>query len=156
VSKYDLQQYLVTQSQETYRACIIHAPAMGGKSATARRVRDLLDAHLLDLQAYLLERPVLAVRIDRFRPGDLEALLRALDVPQPLVVVDNLDFLLNTWTRGQVEEFVGTIDLRFKSPGVTDKTFVFFLQPHPDVVRHALHNTRGQPRILPLDAFYAL
>ena len=155
MAKYNLQQYLVTQSQETYRACVIHAPAMGNKTATARRVRDRLDAYLLDLQAYFLERPDLAAGIDCFRPADLEALLRALDVPQALVVVDNLDFLLNTWTRGQVDEFLSMVESRFKSPGDTDKTFVFFLQPHPDVVGHALHNTRGQPRILPLDAFYA-
>jgi len=70
--------------------------------------------------------------------------------------VDNLDFLLNTWTKRRLEEFVAMIDLRLKSPGVTDKTFVFIVQTNPTVVRYDLRNTRGQPRILPLDAFHAL
>jgi len=52
VTKYDLCQYLITQGQETFRACIIHAPAMGHKTALARRIRDVLGAYLLDLQAY--------------------------------------------------------------------------------------------------------
>ncbi len=160
MAKYDLRQYLTTQGQETFRACIIHAPAMSHKTELARRIRDVLGAYLLDLQVYFVEHPELAERIDRFRPRDLEKLLLKLDVPKRtgtgIVVVDNLDFLLNTWTKRRLEEFVAMIDLRLKSPGVTDKTFVFIVQTNPTVVRYDLRNTRGQPRILPLDAFHAL
>ena len=75
MSKYDLRKYLAGQGQETFRACIIHAPAMSHKTELGRRIRDALGAYLLDLQAYFLEHPELAERIDRFRPGDLEKLL---------------------------------------------------------------------------------
>ena len=156
MARYDLRQYLTTQGQETFRACIIHAPAMSHKTTLARRIRDVLGGYLLDLQVYFLERPKLAERIDRFGPGDLEKLVLGLDVPESIVVVDNMDFLLNTWTKWDLEEFAAMVDLRLKSPGVTDKTFVFILQTHPDIVEHELKNTRGQPRILPRDAFYAL
>lgn len=156
MAKYDLRQYLVTQGQETFRACVIHAPAMGHKTELARRLRDALGAYVLDLQAYFLEHPELAGRIDRFRPRDLEKLLLALDVPQGVVVVDNMDFLLNVWSKRHLEEFVGMVDLRLKSPGVTDKTFVFMVQTNPVIIDRELKNTRGQPRILALDAFYAL
>ena len=156
MAEYDLRQYLVTQGHETFRAFIIHAPAMSHKTQLARRIRDVLGAYLLDLQAYFLEHPELAERIDRFRPDDLEELLLGLDVGPSIVVVDNVDFLLNTWTSQQMDEFVALVDLRLKSPGVTDKTFVFILQTNPNILRHTLRNTRGQPRILPRDAFYAL
>ena len=102
MAKYDLREYLATQGQETYRACIIYAPAMSHKTELAQRIRDVLGAHLLDLQAYFVEHEELAGRIDRFRPDDLEKLLLGLDVPESIVVVDNLDFLLNTWTRQQL------------------------------------------------------
>lgn len=156
MARYDLREYLTTRGQETYRACIIYAPAMSHKTELARRIRDVLGAHLLDLQAYFVEHRELAGRIDRFRPDDLERLLLGLEVPESIVVVDNPDFLLNTWTRQQLGRFVAMIDLRLKSPGVTDKTFVFVIQDHPVIVRNELKNTRGQPRILPRDAFYAL
>jgi len=156
VTKYDLRQYLTTQGQETFRACIIHAPAMSHKTKLARRIRDVLGAYLLDLQAYFLEHPGLAERIDRFRPNDLEKLLLKLDTPESIVVVDNIDFLLNTWTKRRLEGFAAMVDLRLKSPGVTDKTFVFMVQSNPVILRHKLKNTRGQARILPRDAFYAL
>jgi hypothetical protein len=154
--EYDLRAYLATQRQETYRACIIHAPAMGHKTETARRLRDTLGAYLFDLQAHFAERPELAVRIARFDTEDLQELLLKLDVPQPVVVVDNLDFLLNTWSQARRKRFVGLVDLVLKSPGVTDKTFVFMVQTDPVITGQALVNTRGTPRILPLDAFYAL
>jgi hypothetical protein len=156
VAEYDLRQYLITQGQETFRACVIHAPAMGHKTALAWRIRDVLGAHLLDLQAYFLERPEMARRIDRFRPNDLEKFLLKLDVPQSVVVVDNMDFLLNVWSQRHLEEFLGMVDLRLKSPGVTDKTFIFMMQTNPAITGRELLNTRGQPRVLPLDAFYAL
>ena len=156
MSKYDLRQYLASQGQETFRACIIHAPAMSHKTELGRRIRDALGAYQLDLQAYFLEHPELAERIDRFRPGDLEKLLLKLDVSESIVVVDNVDFLLNTWTRRHLEEFVAMVDLRLKSPGVTDKTFVFMVQSNPVILKHEVTNTRSQPRILPCDAFYAL
>jgi hypothetical protein len=129
---------------------------MEHKTALARAMRDVVGAYLLDLRAYFLEHPELAVRIDRFRPDDLETLLLGLDVPEQIVVVDNMDFLLNTWTAKRVGEFVGMVDLRLKSPDTTEKTFVFMVQTSPVLLRHELTNSRDQPRILPREAFFAL
>lgn len=156
MTRISLPDYLATQATESYRAVVIYGPAMSGKTQLARRMRDLLDAYLLDLQAHFLNDPDLCARIDRYRPRDLEALLLGLDVPQSLVVVDNPDFLINTWTSRHKGEFVAMVEHRLRSPGVTGKTFVFLIQTDPAITRHRPTNTRGQPRILPMDAFYAL
>lgn len=156
MTKLDVREYVAIQGEERYRAFIIHAPAMEHKTMLARRMRDVLGAYLLDLQAFFLQRPELAERIDRFRPRDLEKLLLGLGVPQTVVVVDNMDFLLNTWTNRRLGEFVGMVELRLKSPDTTSKTFVFMVQTRPVLLRHDLKNSRGQPRILPREAFYAL
>ena len=156
MTRLKLPDYVAIQSTESYRAFIIHGPAMSGKTRLARRMRDVLGAYILDLQAHFVADPDLCARIDRYRPRDLERMLLALDVPESLVVVDNLDFLLNTWTRRHKREFVAMVDHRLRSPGVTDKTFVLLIQTDPVIVRYELTNTRGQPRILPIDAFYAL
>ncbi len=156
MTRLKLPDYVATQATESYRAFIIHGPAMSGKTRLARRMRDVLGAHVLDLQAHFVGDPDLCARIDRYRPRDLERMLLTLDVPASLVVVDNLDFLLNTWTPRHKREFAAMVDHRLRSPGVTDKTFVFLIQTDPVIVRHEMTNTRGQPRILPIDAFYAL
>ena len=61
MGRHDLRRYLLTQGQETRRAFFIHAPAMDHKTTLARRMRDVLGAYLLDLQAHFLERPELSV-----------------------------------------------------------------------------------------------
>ena len=151
-----LPDYIATQATERYRAFIVHGPAMSGKTRLARRMHEVLGAHVLDLQARFVAEPDLCARMDRYRPRDLEHMLLALEVPASLVVVDNPDFLLNTWTASHKREFVAMVERRLQSPTVTDKTFAFLIQTDPAIVRHELANTRGQPRILPLDAFYAL
>jgi len=156
VTRLSLPDYVAAQATESYRAFIIHGPAMSGKTRLAHCMRDVLGAHVLDLQAHFVAEPDLCARIDRYRPRDLERLLLALDVPESLVVVDNPDFLLNTWTPRHKREFMAMVDHRLRSPGLTDKTFAFLIQTDPVIVRHELTNTRGQPRILPMDAFYAL
>ncbi len=156
MTRLKLSAYVATQFTESYRAFIIHGPAMSGKTRLARRMQDVLGAYVLDLQAHFVAHPDLCARIDRYRPRDLEQMLLALDVPESLVVVDNLDFLLNTWTPRHRREFVAMVDRRLRSPMDTNKTFVFLIQTDPVIVRHDLTNTLGQPRILPIDAFYAL
>lgn len=156
MTRLKLPDYIAIQATESYRAFIIHGPAMSGKTRLARRMRDVLGAYVLDLQAHFVAHPDLCARIDRYRPRDLERLLLALDVPESLVVVDNLDFLLNTWSPRHKREFVAMVDQRLRSPGVTDETFAFLIQTDPLIVRHKFTNTRGQLRILPIDAFYAL
>jgi len=156
VTRLSLPDFVATQATERYRAFIVHGPAMSGKTHLAQRLRDVLGAHVLDLQAHFAGAPDLCARIDRYRPRDLERLLLALEVPESLVVVDNPDFLINTWTSRHKREFVAMVDRRLHSPTVTDKTFAFFIQTDPVIVRRELTNTRGQSRILPMDTFYAL
>lgn len=155
--QYDLRDYINTQQQQTFRSFIIHAPAMSHKSTLARDIQQKLGAALFDLQAHFVAHPKLAAHINGFTPHDLETLLLAIDNPQNLVVVDNMDFLLLTWTRQKKLEFVAMADLRLKV-GLTNKTFIFMIQTDPVIVNHQRipKNTHGQPRILPLDAFFAI
>lgn len=151
-----LTDYIATQATERYRAFIIHGPAMSGKTRLAWRMRDVLGVYVLDLQAHFVAHPDLCARIDRYRPRDLEQMLLTLEVPESVVVVDNPDFLLNTWTPRHKREFVAMVDRRLHSPTVTDKTFAFLIQTDPLIIRHEICNTRGQARIVPMDGFYAL
>jgi len=153
---YDLRQYLNIQAQETCRAFIIFAPAMAGKTALAQRMETLLGVYRFDLQAHFLDHPDLVARIDRFRPRDLEGLLLGLAVSQNVIIVDNLDFLLNIWTPQMKREFMAMVDLRLKSPDVTSKTFIIFVQDDPVITNYQFTLQQRQPRILPLQAFKAM
>jgi hypothetical protein len=152
----DLRQYLNVQSQETCRAFVIHAPAMAGKTALARRMERILGAYRFDLQHHFIANEKLAASIDRFRPRDLEKLLLSVSVPQSVIVVDNLDFLLIVWTPRMKREFMDMVDLRLKSPDITSKTYVFMVQDDAVITDYRFTLTPRQPRILPLRAIKAL
>ena len=144
----DLLEFLARQRTERYRAFIVHGPPMSGKTKLARALAEVADVYYLDLQARFAGDSTLASSIDRFGVPDLKELLLNLEVPQPVVAVDNLDFLLNTWSAGRKEEFAMLVEKLLESPAITDKTFVFFLQTDRDVVGRPISNTRGESRIL--------
>ena len=151
----DMRSVLDTQAQETCRAMIIHAPPMGHKTMMARRMEQVFGAFLLDLQQLFLARTDLSSRIDRFSPRDLETLLLKMEIAQTVVVVDHLDFLLSVWSPQKRRDFVSMIEVRWKSPDLTPKTFIFFVQDDPVLLSRQWYNSHHQPRILPVDAFRA-
>jgi hypothetical protein len=152
----DLRKFLNIQAQEVCRAFIIHAPAMAGKTELARRMEKNLGVYRFDLQEHFKSHEELAARVDRFRPRDLERLLLSLDVPQSVIVVDNLDFILIVWTSQMKREFMDMVNLRLKSPDITSKTFIFLVQDDNAIINYHFTLTQRQPRILPLQAIKAL
>jgi len=129
---------------------------MSGKTKLARALANVADVHYLDLQAHFASDKALASSIDRFGVQDLKKLLLGLEVPQSVVAVDNLDFLLNTWSAGRKEEFTMLVEKLLESPAITDKTFVFFLQTDRHVIGRRISNTRRESRILKIGEIKAL
>jgi hypothetical protein len=142
---------------EDRRAFIVHFPAIGGKTQFARRVCQLrADTYYLDLQANFLENHQLPPIAD-CDPTLLKKLLLGLKVPAPVVLVDNPDFLFNTWDTGQKSEFLNMVNRALRSPSITPKTFVFFFQDDSAILSARFEpNIHGEARILPLDFFDAL
>lgn len=157
MTKFNPREYITTQKRETYRAFIIYESAMNHKTEWARQMRDKLGAHLLDLQQYFFERPDLAEKIDRFRPDDFEQTLLKLqkEITESVIVIDNMDFLLNLWSPKHQRYFVSMLAHRLKSPGPTNKTFIFIVQDHPTLIQSKLVNSRGHSRIVRLNEFEA-
>jgi len=129
---------------------------MSGKTTLARALAKVADAHCLDLQARFASDETLAGRIDRFAVQDFKQLLLGLDVPQSIVAVDNMDFLLNTWSTARKEEFSMLVEKVLESPAITDKTFLFLLQTDRHVIRRPISNTYGESRILEIEHIRAL
>lgn len=157
MSQYNPRDYITTQQQETYRAFIIYGPALSLKTEWARQLCDKIGAYLLDLQQYFLERLELKEKIDLFRPDDFERLLLELQktISESVIVIDNMDFLLNLWSPKRQRDFVAISARRLKSPGTTNKTFVFMVQDHPAIIQSKLSNSLGVSRIVQLNEFEA-
>lgn len=152
----NFHDYLNRQQSEDKRAFIIHYPARSGKTRFARRICETRkDAYLLDLLAYFLEHPELPP-IQKYGLDDLKKLLLALDMPHEVIVVDNPDFLFNTWSVEEKQSLLNWLGARLRSPGDTKKVFVFVIQTDDVIAAADLRNSGNEPRVLVLDAFDAL
>jgi len=146
-------EYLDRQKTEDRRAFIIHFPAKSGKTQFARRVQETWpDVYLLDLQAYFASQPD-PPPIHRFDFQALRRLLLSLDVPQSVIVVDNPDFLFNTWHPEEKRALLNWVRVELRSPADTAKTFVFIIQDDDVLARADFWNAYGEPRVIALNMF---
>ena len=149
----NFHEYLDRQKTEDRRAFIIHFPAKSGKTEFARRVQDVRsDVYLIDLQAYCASQLDLHP-IRRFGFPALRSLLLSLDVPQPVILVDNPDFLFNTWNAEQKQALLHWLRIELRSPTDTAKTFVLIIQDDDVLAQADFRNAYAQPRVLALNAF---
>lgn len=148
----DLPAVIEGQRQERYRALLILAERAPKRSQQARQLAERMDdAYYLNLLDYFEARPDLCRRIDRFDIDELEQLLLGLDVPQEIVVVDAIDFLLNTWPPERRKDFVWLLlGQRLDTYERGAKTFVFFALEDVYLRQHELKTSKGQPRIFHL------
>ena len=153
----NFHDYLNRQNNEDRRAFVIHYPARSGKTSFARRICETRqDAYLLDLQRYFLERPELPP-IQQCGAPTLKNLLLSLDRPERILVIDNPDFLLNTWSAEEKHALVHWLRIQLRSPADTEKTLIFVIQTD-DVVAAVddMRNSYSEPRVLALNKFDAL
>lgn len=152
----NFDEYLNRQNNEDRRAFVIHYAAKSGKTDFARRIcKTHEDAYLLDLQSYFLDHPELPP-IQRCGLSTLKGILLSLESPERVLVVDNPDFLLNTWSGEDKRDFVTWLRIQLRSPADTEKTLVFLIQSDDVIATSDIRNSYGEPRVLALNEFRVL
>ncbi len=152
----NFHDYLNRQNNEDRRAFIIHYPALSGKTRFAEQVcAARSDAHRLDLLDTFLHRsdigPTQQCSFDVLRK-----IMLSLVIPEVVILVDNGDFLFNTWNQAEKDAFQSWLRIGLRSPRDTEKTFIFLLQSDPWFTASVMKNSYGEDRILALNAFDAL
>jgi hypothetical protein len=148
--------YLDTQRSEDKRSFIIHFPAITGKTTFAKKAASLLpDIHYLDLQKLFVSTKDFPL-LKECGVDFLKNFLINLGSPEDVVLIDNPDFLLNTWSTSQKKSFIQWIKLQLRSPSITNKTFIFMIQSDDVLTNANFNNSHGQPRVLALNEFEAL
>lgn len=152
----DFQGYLNRQNNEDRRSFIIHAPPVSGKTYFARRIVETCqEAFLVDLQRYFFDNPDLP-HIHRVGSNELWGILLKIQTNKSVIVVDHPDFLFNTWSRDEKEEFINFIRIQLRSPRDTLKTYVFIMQSDSQMTQAQFQNSHGEARIFKLSEFEAL
>lgn len=146
-------RYLDQQSSEDKRAFIVHYPAKSGKTLFAKRAAaQRTDIYYLDLQEAFLKQPNLP-KITQCGFVFFKEYLLGLHVKEEFILIDNPDFLFNTWRIEDKQALLHWMKVQLRSPGVTKKTFIFFIQNDETLATAQFNNSYGEPRILSLNEF---
>jgi len=141
--KIKIIDFVNNQLKERYKSFVVFGPAMSGKSEFARKLAVKTEALYIDLLADFLSKPELSGSIDTFEPQDLKKYLRNIPFGGKLIVIDNIDFLINTWNNLNKEHFLNFIERDEFRIG-----YCFILQAAKFLRDRRIENSIGQNRVL--------
>jgi cytidylate kinase len=142
----DLIQLINFQTKEQYRAVMILGPANCGKTRFAKLLAEKINAKYIDLLETFAEDENLSKSIDTFDVFCLKKYLLKLEAEATVIIIDNIDFLVNTWSEREKGEFLNLID-KLRS-NETKKTFCFFVQKEDIFDSKYILNSRKESRII--------
>lgn len=147
---------LISLEQERYRAVVLHAVPEKGPSMSnfCQKVCKQTNGKYLDLLEFFIHSPNLSEKIDSFSPEKLRELLIEQSKGQSLLVIDRVDFLLDTWRKSERQDFFRLINNQWDSykDGMKAKLMVA-LQTSQEIESLRMLDSRGQSRIFRLNDF---
>ena len=149
----NLLDYLELLGQEKFRAIILHAPPNKSPelSKLARKLLNHKNSVFLDLMEYFQHNIEVSSAIDRFGLEQLKVLLIEQSRGKDLLVIDRMDFLLDTWRKEDRLAFYRMIKQQWNSfQDSTRATLVFCLQSSLEISDLLIIDTRGRSCVLAL------
>lgn len=155
----DLQAYLRQLGREKFRSIIIHAPSEQSKvfRQFANRIPTYTSGTYLDILEFFSSDSKLCSTVDRFNPENLKVLLQEQSANQPVLVVDQMDFLIDSWRKRERQAFYRMISKQWNSflPSM-GATLIFCLQSSTELISQKITDSHGKTRIHPLSNFNEL
>lgn len=103
-----IEEFINEQLSERYKHFIIYGPPKLGKTKLGKRIAASMNGKYLDMLDFFLASDDFAAQIDIFGPQRLIQLIQ--NETASFIVIDQLDFLLNTWDDTQFRELMVFID----------------------------------------------
>lgn len=145
--KIDFIKFLTKQAKERYKTCIVYSKPLLGKTNFAKNISKSFDCSYVDFLKFVIDKESLKNNIDIFFPNDFKENIKKIETvyKNKYIFIDNIDFLLNSWTQRDLKEFLNIID-KYNSK----KVIVFFVQDRDFLHNKDMKNTYKQNRILDL------
>ena len=155
----DVFEYIKALEQERYRAIIIHTHPMMSSALTTfcQKFCNRFGGKYLDLLDFFIQFPELSETIDRFDPEKFRNLLIQQSQAQTLLIVDRVDFLIDTWRRTERQDFYRLVQNQWDNYKESMKaTLIFCLQTSHEIEALNIQDSQGKSRIMNLTDFYDL
>ena len=133
------------QLHERYKHLAIYGPALQGKTKLAKHIAEKYNGIYLDLLQDFFKKDELKTGIDVFGPSKLITFINQRQGASQLMIIDQMDFLINTWDDPQLREFLVFIDRN-----QSEVCCLFILQSNRILEREALikPNDKGHNRLI--------
>jgi len=152
----DIIERLTQLKQERYRTILIHVDPLRSHFLTqfAKKICQNSGGKYLDLLDTFIKCDELKNNIDRFGPDKLKTLLKDESRETSLMIIDRMDFLLDTWHRHQKQAFWRLVEDQWDGflSGMK-ASLVFCLQSSDEIKGLILLDSRSRSRIYQLSDF---
>ena len=147
----NLKEFIQALSGERHRTFIVHSDPASGKSKYARQFAKDSGSKYLDLLERFGKDERLKSQIDIFGVKDLKALLIEEAKGTNLLIVDNVEFLLNTWDEDGYDLLFGLLCRNWDSfkPSY-QATLGVFLTTNRKIMDLELNTSKRVTRVFPL------
>ena len=142
-NKLNMIDFVANQGKERYKHFIVYGPACKGKTKAAKKLVDKTGAIYMDLLDDFVDDSRLKDMIDTFDLQDFKKYLKNKDNVGSLLIIDNMDFLLNTWDESQWETF-----LKFVEWDEVTCVYGFIMQDRKGLADADFINSQGQKRAI--------
>ena len=152
----DVFEYLSFLAQERYRSIVLHDKPE--KSPIVTRFANKVCTHsggkYLDLLSLFIQNTELSENIDSFSPEDFRMLMIEHSNGVSLLFIDRIDFLIDTWRRGERKDFFRMISDQWDGykEGM-NAMVVLCLHTSHEIENLHLTDSQGQSRIFQLSDF---
>ena len=152
----DIINYLRYLDQERYRAIILHTKPDLSQSlmSFSKKLCKQVNGKYINLLNLFLHSKELSSKIDTYRPEKLKDFLVDEGQNQPLIIVDQADFLIDTWRKSEKKDFFHIITRQWDGYIAAMKSkLIFALQTSHEIESLKLIDSKGKSRIFRLEEF---
>lgn len=140
-----------------YFSIIIHSKPNSGLSEFAQKAAEAIKAKYINLQDLFITNKELSGKIQIYSDQDLQSYLREEVKSGHPIVLDKIDFLLDTWNRNEMDSFLKLFKTQWDTFGPTYKApLIVFVETNIYLKDFQFNFEDGNPKVYQLSQFNAL
>lgn len=153
----NIEKFIKNLSDERYKTFVVHSGPKTGKSEYAKLLAEKSNGKYLDLLKIFKENDDLRSKIDIFGIRELENFLVSEGKEETLIILDNIEFLLNTWNKDNYDLLFNLIFKKWDSFKTAYKPIlVVFLISNTKLFDLKINTTKGDSMVLHLNTLESL
>ena len=153
----NLKEFIESLSGERHKTFIVHSDPATGKFEYARQFAIKVNGKYLDLLEIFRKNSELKNKIDIFDIRDLENLLVEEAKESSVLILDNTEFLLNTWDKDGYDLLFSLLSKNWDSFKTSFKAVLgVFLITNRNILDLELNTSKGKTRVFHLSRLESL